>query len=407
MREQGQIVPVAPRYSGVELHKRAARDALKPRREPFWGPQLAAGQHVGLRKMPDPEKPGEVTALAWIARYRDSTTGVRSYKSLDAAVTPDGDGGYHAACAEAGKWFKLLARGVKTDEVKTIADACALYVERRRKAKGDDACAHDAEMRFKRTVSSDKRFSTTELTKVTADLVRHWRDRLTLKPAAANRTMTALKAALNFAAREGYAPAELLGDLRRVEPVPDKRLPKQKRRDLYLTRPQRVKLLGAAKGAIRDLIEAAALTGARAGELVNATVEQFEPGHKRMTFTGKTGTREKVPLSPAAVKLFKRRAEGKAPTDLLLTRDDGQKWQHSDWDDLVREAAAAAGLSTERGKGVCLYTLRHSYITDAINAGNSMLAVAEAVGTSPTMIAKFYGKSTDAAQKQLRKLRVL
>jgi integrase len=355
--------------------------------------------------MPAPDKPHVVTAQTWIARYRDKSTG-RTYKALNVEVTAEGDGGYHAAKAEAEKWFNLLARGVKTDDVKTVADACALYVERRSKSKSE-ACGQDARKRFERTVYSDKGFSSTELTKVTADRVRNWRDGLALKPAAANRTMTTLKAALNFAAREGYAPAELLGDLRRVEPVPDTRPPAKKRRGLYLDRAQRRKLLNAAKGAVRDLIEAAILTGARAGELVNATVSQLYANEEAMTFTGKTGTREKAPLSPAAVKLFKRLAEGKAPTDLLLTRDDGKQWQHSDWDDLVREAAKGAELPTERGSGVCLYTLRHSYITDAVNAGNSMLAVAEAVGTSSAMIAKFYGKSTGAAQMQLRKLRVL
>jgi hypothetical protein len=40
-----------------------------------------------------------------------------------------------------------------------------------------------------------------------------------------------------------------------------------KRRDLYLDLEQRRALLAASHGALRDLLEAAMLTGARAGEL--------------------------------------------------------------------------------------------------------------------------------------------
>jgi integrase len=400
VRQQGQITPSAPpaaqpRHSGVELHKRAKRDALEARREPYWGSQLKPGQHVGLRKIDDGR-------ASWIARYRDKATGERSYKALDVEVTAEADGGYHAARAAAEKWFKLMARGIQTDDVKTVADACAAYVAERRKAKGD-ACAHDAFKRFERTVYSEKTFSSIELTKLTGERVRTWFHGLKLKPAAANRTLTALKAALNLAVGDHKAPSELSSELRGVKPIPGA----DKRRKLYLTRAQRQKLRGAApKGGIRDLIEATILTGARAGELVHATVSQFNVRTKEMTFTGKTGTRDTL-LSPTALRLFRRLAKGKAPTDLLLTRDDGKPWAHGDWDQLVRAAAEKAGLPTDRGAGVCLYTLRHSYITDAVNAGNSTLTVARAVGTSLTMIDKFYGKSTDAARKRLATLAVL
>ena len=54
-----------------------------------------------------------------------------------------------------------------------------------------------------------------------------------------------------------------------------------------------------------------------------------------------------VPLARAAVALFDRLAQGKLPGDLLFTRDDGKRWAHSDWDELVRAAAARAGLCAD------------------------------------------------------------
>jgi site-specific recombinase XerD len=66
-------------------------------------------------------------------------------------------------------------------------------------------------------------------------------------------------------------------------------------------------------------------------------------------------------------------------------RDDGKKWNHSDWHDLLREAAEKAELP----KGVCLYTLRHTLITTALQGGLAVSDVSHLVGTSAAMIQKY------------------
>jgi integrase len=168
-----------------------------------------------------------------------------------------------------------------------------------------------------------------------------------------------------------------------------------KRRDLYLDRKQRKALVAASTGALSDLLEAAMVTGARAGELVNATRDQFDARTGSMTFTGKTGPRT-VPLSPSALAVFKRVARAKLPAARLFVRDDGKPWAHSDWDELVRAAAEKARLP----KGTCLYTCRHSFITAAITAGLSTLDVARFVGTSVMMIEKHYGHLVHSAARE-------
>lgn len=372
-------------YMAHEIHKVRVRAALPPRREPYWGPSLARGRVLGFRKI-------DATSGSWIARARDEASRQR-YKALG-LVTDAFD--YEAARAAALHWFEAADAGV-TDEVVTIADACREYVEDRRREKGE-GCAHDAKMRFERTVY-DTPFGATPLAKLRTPMIKKWRDGLGLGKASSNRTLTSLKAALNLAVTE-----------RRVHPImarewgdvaPHKGA--SRRRDLFLDLKQRRALLEAATGALRDLMEAVALTGARAGELVNATRAQFDARTGSMTFIGKTGRRD-VPLSPAALDQFKRLAMSKLPGAHLFVRDDGRKWAHSDWDELVRAAANAAKLPS----GVCLYTLRHSFITESLINGMPTLDVARLVGTSLMMIEKHYGHLVaSSARERLAEVKML
>ncbi|MEX2051911.1 MAG: tyrosine-type recombinase/integrase [Steroidobacteraceae bacterium] len=362
------------------------RRAVRPRREPYWGPPLARGRYVGFRKIADEEG-------SWIARAREED-GHQRYKSLGIA-TPVLD--YDAACKEARRWFADLEAGV-SDEAITVSQACREYVDDRRHEKGE-ASARDAEMRFARTIY-DMELGRRPLSKVRTNHILAWRDSLPLAKPSANRTLTALKAALNLAVRRRRVSAIAAQEWGDVKPY----RAAGKRRDLFLDLRQRRALLAAAgEGALRDLLEAATLTGARAGELVNATRSQFDARTGSMKFVGKTGPRT-VPIGPQALALFKRLARNRLPGARLLTRDDGKPWAHSDWDEFVRDAAAAARLPS----GTCLYTLRHSFITQALTDGMATLDVARLVGTSIGMIEKHYGHLVaSAARERLAQVRLL
>lgn len=375
----------------VELHKIKVQTKLAPRREPYWGPPLADDLTLGFRKI-DAERG------TWIARKRkemrpERGEGRYAYKSLG-AVTERND--FEAAREAALKWREAADAGV-TDDAVTVADACRDYVEHLRREKGD-ASARDAETRFNRTVYG-KPFGSSTVAKLRTPRIKEWREELELSKGSSNRTLTALKAALNLAVtnrRVVPAVAREWGDVKSYKDATN-------RRTLFLDLKQRRRLLESASGAVRDLIEAVALTGSRAGELTKATRAQFDQRLKTMTFSGKTGSRT-VPLSNAALAVFKRVAKGKLPTAPLFTRDDGKAWAHSDWDELVRAAAEAAKLP----KGTCLYTLRHSFITQAITDGMTTLDVARLCGTSVGMIEKHYGHLVaDAARKRLAAVTML
>lgn len=134
------------------------------------------------------------------------------------------------------------------------------------------------------------------------------------------------------------------------------------------------------------------LTGARPGELANLRREDLEERTGVITFDGKTDKRS-VPLSAPALELFKRRAKDLLllPEAYLLTQDDGRKWNRWDWGDPMREAVAKAKLR----KSVVLYTLRHSFITEALGRGMTTLDVAQLTGTSLMMIQRHYGQVAD------------
>lgn len=336
---------------------------------------------MGLRKI-------SADRASWIARMRPEGGGQKyEYKALG-PLTREFD--YESAAARAQEWFAAQDAGVANVET-TVQRACEAYVVDRRREKGE-ACAQDALKRFERTVY-DTPLARIALSKLRTPRIRQWRDDLKLSKGSANRTLTALKAALNLAVSNRLVHPIAAREWGDVKPYPNA----SQRRTLFLDLKQRRKLLDCSAGALKDLIEAAALTGARAGELTSATRGQFDARVNSITFKGKTGART-IPLSSPAVTLFKRLSKGKLPAAPLLMRDDGKPWAHSDWDELVRDAAKAAKLP----KGTCLYTLRHSFITQAISDGMTTLDVARLCGTSVGMIEKHYGHLVaDSARERL------
>lgn len=378
------------------IHLTSVRNRLRPRREPYFGPPLGKGRYLGVRKLAN-------GACTWIARLRDED-GKQHYRPLG-QVTKAFE---HAAAKVAAEtWFENFEVGV-TDKPLTVAEACREYVAdlqaegRGAVAQGDRrndpnakpgwGAAQDAEMRFRRTVY-DEPIGKILVEKLRTAHIKQWRNTLGGTKSSQNRNHTALVAALNLAVAHRRVNPAVAEQWRAVK----KHRNADKRRTLFLDIEQRRALLEACTGALRDLVEAAMLTGARPGELVRMKRSQFDARTASATFRGKTGTRT-VPLSPAATALFKRLAKDKLPAAPMFTRDDGSPWQHSDWDEPLREAAEAAKLP----QGVVLYTLRHSFITEALRGGMATLDVARLTGTSLPMIQAHYGHLVaEAARERL------
>jgi site-specific recombinase XerD len=371
-----------------KIHQSKIIASLEPRREPYWAAPISKGRFIGFRKI-------DAQRGSWIARARDEDTGKQRYRALgELSATLD----YDKAVKAAREWFASLDQGVTTKERVTVESACREYVDNRRQAKGDK-CADDAEWRFKRAVY-DTTFGRTELARLRATAIRNWREGLGTKDdkgrhmtkAGQNRMMTTVRAALNLAVTNRQVAATAAQEWRDVK----QHAKADGRRKIYLDVKQRRALLAAVTGAVRDLMEAAMVTGARPGELASAERGAFDGRLKTLKLNGKTGPRT-VLLAPAAVTLFERVSKSKLPTAPLLARDDGKPWSRAEWTELVRDAAKNAvveGAPADKDKlplGVSLYTLRHSFITQAISDGMTTLEVARLTGTSLMMIDKNYG----------------
>jgi integrase len=349
------------------LHLKSTRDALKPRREPYWGPPLDKGRHLGVRKTAD----GTCT---WVARLRDDD-GKRHYQKLGQATAAFD---YHKAKRAAEEWFANFDVGV-TEQVPTVAEACREYVADR-KAEGRPQAAHDAHKRFERTVYPHP-IANVRLDKLRTARLKEWRNGLGGAASSQNRNLNTLRAALNLAVAHNRVGASVAQQWKAVKPHKGA----DNRRTLYLDRDQRRALVDQAEGELRDFILAAMLTGARPGELASLRRRDFDHRTGTVQFAGKTGTRT-VPLADDAVALFKRCAQGKTP-DAPLLANGGKPWQRHQWDKGIRAAAKRANLPT----GTVAYTLRHSWITEALMGGMSTLEVARLTGTSLAMIERHYG----------------
>jgi integrase len=159
-------------------------------------------------------------------------------------------------------------------------------------------------------------------------------------------------------------------------------------RKIYLNGRQRKTLLEKCEGSFRDLVEAGLLTGARYGEFRQLKVSCFDKARRQLSILkGKTGERD-VPLSDAAARLFGKLSKGRLPDEFLLTREDGQAWQHSDQDDLMRAAVKDAKLPRK----TVFYSLRHTFIANAIEGGIDLVTIGKIAGTSVRMIELHYAK---------------
>lgn len=368
------------------------RDALKAQHEPHWM-KLRTGAHLGFRKL-TPTSTG-----SWIARHRDADTGKtvkRSLGDFDELLPAQR---FDAARKAAEAWFDHLGHGGSADAV-TVKAACEAYVKHLRETKGTRP-ADEAEARFRRWVLSDATLAGTELSKLTRAKIETWRKNLTstpvkvnrdnretpvLRPRAPgslNREVTGLRAALNYAHDLGHVVTDMAW---RVALRPTKNA--DRRRDCYLDRDQRRRMIEAAPSDAAAFLRGLALLPLRPGALAGLTVADFDKrlGTLRIG-KDKAGADRRITLPATTAAFFAEHAKGKLPAAPLLARADGKAWDKDAWKLPVKAAVQAAKLPA----ATTAYALRHSTITDLVTGGLPLLTVAQLSGTSVVMVERHYG----------------
>lgn len=374
----------------TDLSRVKYRDALKPRREPYWQ-RLRPGCFLGYRPSAR-EGPG-----TWIARAYDEQE--RSYRLK--ALGDFGDKVPNERFASAKRGAEEFTATVESGghvqkALETVGDACREY------AKGDG----DAEGRFRRHLYDDP-FAGAKLAKLRRNHLIAWRRRLEERPAlvsrnkegekrtrvrsasSINRDMVVLRAALNKVLAPG-APNTEAAWQEALRPIRNA----DRQRTLYLDRRQRQKLLHSVSGEAAGFVRALCLLPLRPGALAGLNAGDFDKRTRELTIgTDKNGKPRRILLPVDAAALFAEHSKDKLPAAPLFTRDNGKRWDRNSWKVPIGQAVAAAGLPS----GATAYTLRHSTITDLVSAGAALLLVAQISGTSAEMIERHYGHLNRAA----------
>lgn len=380
----------------VRLDTRAARSRLKPSKEPHWR-TIDQACHIGYYRGP---RGGTWLARRYLqARYVKASLG-RADDILDA------DGltvlSFSQAQAKARSWFAeqaRLAEGLEAAQVGpyTVADAVRDYLASYGK-RGKSVYT---------TTSVAKthilpRLGAVEVAKLTPRRLRDWltdvatgparlrtrqgavqnfrppaegQEAIRKRRATANRVLTVLKAALNHAWSEQKVSSD--DAWRRVKPFHDVDAPVVR----YLAEGECARLVNAAEPFFRRLIRAALLTGCRYGELIALRVQDFNADTGTVAIrVSKSGKPRHVVLADEGRQFFEASASGRAGTEILFVRANGEPWSASHQQRPLADACKNARISP----AISFHILRHTHASLLAMKGVGLAVVAQQLGHSDT-----------------------
>ncbi len=133
-----------------------------------------------------------------------------------------------------------------------------------------------------------------------------------------------------------------------------------------------VRVIATAEHALISLL---ALNGLRVSEATGADIEHLglERGHRTLTITRKGGKVVTIPLAPRTARAIDL-AIGERTGGPVFLAADGRRLDRHGAGRIVRKTARRARI----GKSVTTHTLRHAFITAALDAGVPLRDVQEA-----------------------------
>lgn len=147
----------------------------------------------------------------------------------------------------------------------------------------------------------------------------------------------------------------------------------------------------AGHGSPRDLALALllALNGLRVSEALGADVSDLghERGHRTLTITRKGGRRALVPLAPVTAEAIDEYLAGRSEGPLFVTRS-GARVDRFAAVKVVKRLARAAGID----RNVSPHSLRHAFVTAALDAGVSLRDVQDAAGHADPRTTRRYDR---------------
>jgi integrase/recombinase XerD len=152
---------------------------------------------------------------------------------------------------------------------------------------------------------------------------------------------------------------------------------------------------GLGPPAEHALISLLALNGLRVSEATGADIEHLglERGHRTLTITRKGGKVVTIPLAPRTARAIDL-AIGERLDGPVFLDADGRRLDRDGAGRIVRKVARRAGI----GKAVTPHTLRHAFITAALDAGVPLRDVQEAASHADPRTTMRYDNSRELHQ---------
>ena len=383
----------------ANLRTRSAREKLKPSGKPYYR-AIDTGLSVGYRK-------GK-TGGKWVARryIGNEKYVVETIGTADDAQDADGASILDFSQAQAKvRGMAQASRGPALPSGPyTVGQALDDYVSRL--ANEASKSVLDAKSRIAKHIRP--RFGETVVAVLTRDLIAEWLKAMADRPrhvrgkkdqesralaaattaderrrrkASANRTLTILRAALNQAFREGKAASDVAW--RAVKPFREV----DAARVRYFSMDEVKRLVNAAQGDFRALVQAAIFTACRYGELAAARVGDLNLDAGTLFIAqSKSGKARHVVLTDEGARFFAALVAGRSSDALLLAKADGSPWAASHQ---LRPMSIA--LKAARIKGGSFHILRHTAASHYVMAGVPLAVVAQNLGHADTrMTEKHY-----------------
>lgn len=286
--------------------------------------------------------------------------------------------------------LRLGPCGDSDKRIITVNDVMGYYMtQQRAEAKSAKETQYSVDRHITNTIGK------TKLTKLSADVIRGWRDNLVdvsmadkkrsgdekeqrrKRQATANRVLTILKAALNFAEAQGKykgpAPWKIVKPFKNVDATEHP----------FLDVETATRLTNCCEPDFRNLVRAALETGCRYGELTAMKVADFNLDAGTVTIReSKSGKTRHSHLTESGLEFFEQATIGKLWSQPIFQHESGEAWKRSQQGRRMRDACKKAKIDPP----VPFKALRTTYGSLLALRGVPLQVIAAALGHADTRI---------------------
>ncbi len=367
-----------------------ARTKLARRHNPYWR-EITPGLHIGYRK----GKRGG----SWIGRKLMDDGKHRKWKLATADDIVDSNGVEILNFTEADEKARLGPSGLAGHgKLEIVNDIMDYYMKQQRaESRSPSATQFAVDRHIIPKLGSRK------VSRLTVETITDWRNDLAATPrqwptknnsidspreqkrkrqASANRVLTVLKAAFNYAERtgkyQGPTPWKLVKPFRNVDATEHP----------YLSRDEAIRLQNACHPDFRQLVRGALETGCRYGELCSMKASDYNADAGTIVVReSKSGKIRHVHLTESGQGFFDELMLGKIKSEPMFLKESGKPWGTSHQGMPMVEACKIARIDPP----ISFKGLRTTYGSLLATAGVPLQVIAAALGHSDTrMTEKHY-----------------